>query len=110
MNHDRIDEILEQWKHESPQLDVPAIAVIGRVLRIARLLEKHRESVLAEYGLVWSFDMLATLRRQGPPYQLKLTDLCELLMLVETQSGRIEVESSLRQGSTFRFCLLLAEC
>ncbi|MDX2098243.1 MAG: MarR family transcriptional regulator [Leptolyngbyaceae cyanobacterium bins.59] len=82
MNYDRIDEILEQWKHESPQLDVSALAVIGRVLRIARLLEKHRESVLAEYGLnVWSFDMLATLRRQGPPYQLKPTDLYELLML-----------------------------
>jgi DNA-binding MarR family transcriptional regulator len=82
MKHDRIDDILEQWKHESPQLDVSALAVTGRVLRIARLLEKHRESVLADYGLnVWSFDMLATLRRQGPPYQLKPTDLYELLML-----------------------------
>ncbi|MBI4780745.1 MAG: MarR family transcriptional regulator [Oscillatoriophycideae cyanobacterium NC_groundwater_1537_Pr4_S-0.65um_50_18] len=82
MKHDRIDEILEQWQRESPQLDVSALAVTGRVLRIARLLEKHRESVLAEYGLnVWSFDMLATLRRQGSPYQLKPTDLYELLML-----------------------------
>ncbi len=82
MNHDRIDNILEQWQRESPQLDVSALAVTGRILRIARLLEKHRESVLAEYGLnVWSFDMLATLRRQGAPYQLKPTDLYELLML-----------------------------
>lgn len=82
MKHDRIDKILDQWQHESPQLDVSALAVTGRVMRIARLLEKHRESVLAEYGLnVWSFDMLATLRRQGPPYQLKPTDLYELLML-----------------------------
>ncbi|HEY9658541.1 MAG TPA: hypothetical protein V6C65_08835, partial [Allocoleopsis sp.] len=54
MNHDRIDDILEQWQRESPQLDVSALAVTGRVLRIARLLEKHRESVLADYGLnVW---------------------------------------------------------
>ena len=82
MNHDRIDKILEQWQREAPQLDVSALRVTGRVLRIARLLEKHRESVLAEFGLnVWSFDMLATLRRQGPPYQLKPTDLYELLML-----------------------------
>jgi len=82
MKHDRIDNILEQWQSESPQLDVSPLAVTGRVLRIARLLEKHRESVLAAYGLnVWSFDMLATLRRQGPPYQLKPTDLYELLML-----------------------------
>lgn len=82
MKPDRIDNILEQWQHESPQLDVSALAVTGRIMRIARLLEKHRESVLADYGLnVWSFDMLATLRRQGPPYQLKPTDLYELLML-----------------------------
>lgn len=82
MEHDRIDEILEQWQRESPQLDVSALAVIGRVLRIARLLEKHRETVLAEYGLnVWSFDVLATLRRQGSPYRLKPTDLYSLLML-----------------------------
>ncbi len=82
MTHDRIDEILEQWQRESPQLDVSALAVTGRVMRIARLLEKHRETVLAEYGLnVWSFDVLATLRRQGSPYQLKPTDLYGLLML-----------------------------
>ncbi|VXD18849.1 MarR family winged helix-turn-helix transcriptional regulator [Planktothrix paucivesiculata] len=82
MKHDRIDEILEQWQRESPELDVSALAVIGRVLRIARLLEKHRETVLADYGLnVWSFDVLATLRRQGSPYQLKPTDLYGLLML-----------------------------
>lgn len=82
MKHDRIDEILEQWRQEAPGLDVSAIAVVGRVLRIARLLEKHRESVLVDYGLnVWSFDVLATLRRQGAPYQLKPTDLYGLLML-----------------------------
>jgi DNA-binding MarR family transcriptional regulator len=82
MKHDRIDDILEQWQRESPLLDLSALAVTGRVMRIARLLEKHRESILASYGLtVWSFDMLATLRRQGPPYQLKPTDLYDLLML-----------------------------
>lgn len=82
MKTDRIDTILEQWSKEAPALDTSPLAVVGRVLRIARLLEKHRETVLSEFGLnVWSFDMLATLRRQGPPYQLKPTDLYELLML-----------------------------
>jgi DNA-binding MarR family transcriptional regulator len=82
MELDKIDYILDQWRQELPQLDASALAVVGRVLRIARLLEKHRETVLADYGLsVWSFDVLATLRRQGPPYQLKPTDLYGLLML-----------------------------
>lgn len=82
MKYDRIDKILEQWQQESPQLDVSPLAVTGRMMRIARLLEKHRETILAKYGLnVWSFDVLATLRRQGSPYQLKPTDLYRLLML-----------------------------
>jgi len=79
---DKIDYIFEQWRQESPQLDISPLGIVGRVLRIARLLEKHRETVLAEYGLsVWSFDVVTTLRRQGKPYQLKPTDLYSLLML-----------------------------
>ena len=82
MTRDRLDHIFSQWQQEAPDLDISALAVVGRVLRMARLLEKHREQVLAEYGLnVWSFDVLTTLRRQGPPYQLKPTDLYQLLML-----------------------------
>jgi DNA-binding MarR family transcriptional regulator len=82
MTQDRIDKILQQWEQESPQMKVSALAVTGRMLRIARLLEKHRETVLAEYGLnVWSFDVVTTLRRQGAPYQLKPTDLYDLLMI-----------------------------
>lgn len=82
MTKDTIDKILAQWQQEAPALDVSALAVIGRILQLAQLLEKHRETVLAEFDLtVWSFDMLATLRRQGPPYQLKPTELYKWLML-----------------------------
>lgn len=82
MASDKIDRILEQWQQELPQVNVAPLAVTGRLLRIARLLEKQRETLLAKYGLsVWSFDVLATLRRQGPPDQLKPTDLYSLLML-----------------------------
>lgn len=82
MTQDKIDKILTQWKRESPQLDLSSLAVIGRILQLSRLLEKQRESVLADFDLtLWSFDMLATLRRQGPPYQLKPTELYGLLML-----------------------------
>ncbi len=110
MNHDRIDTILNQWQQEAPGLDVSALAVTGRILRIARLLEKHRETVLAPYGLtVWSFDVVATLRRQGSPYQLKPTDLYDLLMLssgaMTNRIDRLEQEGivvRLRDGSDRR--------
>ena len=82
MEQDKIDYICQQWRQESPQLDTSPLGIVGRLLRIARLLEKHREVVLAEYGLsIWSFDVVTTLRRQGKPYQLKPTDLYSLLML-----------------------------
>lgn len=82
MTQDKVDTILAQWGRESPQLDVSSLAVVGRILQLARLLEKQRESVLVDFDLtLWSFDMLATLRRQGPPHQLKPTELYGLLML-----------------------------
>ena len=82
MAQDDIDKILSQWQREAPALDVSSLAVVGRVLQIAQLLERHRETILAEFNLtVWSFDMLATLRRQGPPFQLKPTELYKSLML-----------------------------
>lgn len=82
MTQDNIDKILAQWQREVPALDASPLAVVGRVLQLAQLLEKHRETVLADVGLtVWSFDMLATLRRQGLPYQLTPTALHKWLML-----------------------------
>ncbi|MEO1132704.1 MAG: MarR family transcriptional regulator [Cyanobacteria bacterium J06639_1] len=82
MTQDNIDKILAQWQREAPALDVSSLAVVGRILQLSRLLEKHRETVLADFGLaVWSFDMLATLRRQGSPYQLKPTELYQWMML-----------------------------
>ena len=89
---DSIDEILTQWQREAPTLDVSSLAVVGRVLQLAQLLERHREAVLADLGLaLWSFDMLATLRRQGPPYQLKPTALYKSLMLSSgTMTNRID--------------------
>lgn len=82
MTSDPIDQILTQWKQESPELDLSSLGVTGRILQLARLLEKHREAVLVDFDLnLWSFDMLATLRRQGAPYRLKPTELYGLLML-----------------------------
>ncbi|MEM1280332.1 MAG: MarR family transcriptional regulator [Cyanobacteria bacterium P01_H01_bin.152] len=82
MTQDPIDKILTQWQQEAPDLDLSSLGVIERILRLARLLEKRREAVLGDFDLnLWSFDMLATLRRQGAPYRLKPTELYGLLML-----------------------------
>lgn len=83
---DGVDEILDQWARERPDLDVSPIGVVGRISRLARELEARLESVYREQGLEggW-YDVLATLRRAGPPYRLRASDFTRTLML--TSSG-----------------------
>jgi DNA-binding MarR family transcriptional regulator len=83
---DGVDRIIEQWRRERPELDHSPIGVVGRISRLARELEQRLEPVYREHGLEpgWH-DVLATLRRTGPPYQLRPTDLTGTLML--TSSG-----------------------
>jgi DNA-binding MarR family transcriptional regulator len=84
--HDGVDTILEQWQRERPDLDSSPIGVIGRISRLARELEARLEPVYKAHGLEpgWH-DVLATLRRTGPPYQLRPTEFTDALML--TSSG-----------------------
>jgi DNA-binding MarR family transcriptional regulator len=83
---DGIDAILQQWQRERPDLDTSPIGVIGRISRLAREIELRLEPVYAASGLEpgW-YDVLATLRRAGPPYRLRPTDFAASLML--TSSG-----------------------
>ena len=83
---DGVDAIIEQWRRERPELDHSPVGVVGRVSRLARELEARLETVYREHGLEpgWH-DVLATLRRTGPPYQLRPSDFTGSLML--TSSG-----------------------
>jgi len=79
---DHIQEVVEQWAAETPALDRSAFAVIGRISRLAHLLEPELDLVFAEYGLTGGeFDVLAALRRSGPPYRLTPTSLRKAVLL-----------------------------
>ncbi len=94
---DGVDLILEQWRRERPELDHSPIGVVGRVSRLARELEQRLEPVYREHGLEpgWH-DVLATLRRTGPPYRLRPTELTEAVML--TSSGTTKRLDRLEQA------------
>jgi DNA-binding MarR family transcriptional regulator len=94
---DGVDLILEQWERERPDLDASPIGVIGRVSRLARELEQRLEPVYREHGLEpgW-YDVLATLRRTGPPYRVRPTDFTNALML--TSSGTTKRLDRLEQA------------
>src|SRR5579859_2417067 len=73
----------QQWRRERPGIDAGVMATVGRVLEAAYLLERERlEPFAARFGLQkGEFDVLATLRRSGTPYELTPTVLYEALML-----------------------------
>ncbi|MFD7236201.1 MarR family winged helix-turn-helix transcriptional regulator [Streptomyces syringium] len=65
---DHVDRVLEQWAERRPDLDVSPMAVIGRLSRLHRLIDAELGRTFAAHGLdKASFDVLATLRRSGPP-------------------------------------------
>lgn len=67
---DSVDRITEAWRRERPDIDVSSIGVVTRIWRIGRHLERHRKQRLDLVGTDRvTLDVLATLRRSGPPYQ-----------------------------------------
>ncbi|MBL8898624.1 MAG: MarR family transcriptional regulator [Planctomycetes bacterium] len=92
MTRDRIDLLQQQWRSERPELDPTPMAVVGRVLRLAKLLEASLERALQPFELAaWEFDVLATLRRHGAPYRMSATRLATSSMLTSgAMTNRID--------------------
>ncbi|WP_182524868.1 MarR family winged helix-turn-helix transcriptional regulator [Nocardioides dongkuii] len=79
---DHVGRILAQWAAERPDLDVAPMGVIGRLHRLAARLTEELVAVYAEHGLgEGEFDVLATLRRSGAPYELAPGDLAASTMV-----------------------------
>jgi DNA-binding MarR family transcriptional regulator len=80
---DRADVAIQQWARERPDLPSLPMAVLGRLADAAeRVTRDHMDPLFAQSGLQrGEYDVLATLRRSGKPYQLSPTQLYEALMI-----------------------------
>jgi len=79
---DHVDHLIEQWGRVLPELDVSPMAVIARISRLCRILERDVDAIYAEYGLNHAqFGVLAALRRAGPPYRRSPTELYNSLLI-----------------------------
>ena|SRR3984957_10384125 len=89
---DRIDQILSQWERERPDLDTRAMGLVGRIQRSAAALRPRLDETHGLSGLSGeSFDVLASLRRSGAPYQLSPTQLFREMMLTSgAMTNRID--------------------
>lgn len=75
---DRIALLQAEWRRERPDLDPSPQGVIGRLHRVALLLTDRLTAVYADYGLSeGDFDVLATLRRAGAPYERLAGELAD---------------------------------
>ncbi|MFT3875473.1 MAG: MarR family transcriptional regulator [Propioniciclava sp.] len=89
---DDVDRIVAAWSHEVPELDVSPLHVLSRVNRLARHLDFTRRDAFAAHGLDgWEFDVLAALRRGGPPYELSPGQLIQQTLSTSgTMTNRID--------------------
>jgi DNA-binding MarR family transcriptional regulator len=79
---DSIERARAEWAAERPDLDTSPMEIIGRLLHAEHLVGALIRGELRHAGLDrGGFDVLATLRRSGPPYELTPTRLYEELVL-----------------------------
>lgn len=79
---DHVDRLRAQWLREMPEVDTSPMEIIGRARRITLALRPDIEAVFARHGLdAGEFDVLGSLRRSGPPYRLRPTELYKVLMI-----------------------------
>ncbi|MEU5761437.1 MarR family transcriptional regulator [Nocardia sp. NPDC047648] len=77
MTHELRDEIpsatqiAAAWRRELPGARTESIEILTPLWRVAKLLTDERQRTLQRLGIDEStLDLLSTLRRSGPPYQL----------------------------------------
>jgi DNA-binding MarR family transcriptional regulator len=78
---DHVDRVRAQWRAVRPEIDTSPIDIVARIGRAAAYLDQSTNALMSEHGLARSsWDVLASLRRAGPPYQLSPTELYRGLM------------------------------
>jgi DNA-binding MarR family transcriptional regulator len=89
---DAVDAIVAQWERERPDLDLEAMAVVGRLGRLLVVAQREIEAVFGKHGLQrGEFDVLAALRRSGEPFELNPSVLADTLMLSRAgMTGRLD--------------------
>lgn len=78
MAKDSVDQILEQWSLERPDLDTSSLSVVVRLMALYKPLLRQATKALEPLELeLWQYDVLSALRRQGKPFSLSATRLAE---------------------------------
>jgi DNA-binding MarR family transcriptional regulator len=100
--HDWTAQVVDRWRELRPDLDPEPMLVVARLQRLAALIDDVLRPPFAEAGLAnGDFDLLAALRRQGPPHEARPGDLATV-MLVTTGATTKRIDRLERQGLVTR--------
>jgi len=109
MDPDPVDDvarIVARWRDERPDLDPAPLLVVGRIIRLAHVLDAALRPPFAAARLHGGdFDVLAALRRSGEPYLARPHELSTSLLVttgaVTKRLDRLEAAGLVeRRGST----------
>jgi DNA-binding MarR family transcriptional regulator len=82
MERDVVDEKLDIWARELPALDLPTEALVERIQKLARYLNRSLDETASQYGLTLTdWRVLGSLRGAGPTYRLPAGAIAEQLSL-----------------------------
>lgn len=89
---DSVTHLVADWARQRPDLDPLPIGVFARIHRLSSHLHNRTRGWLEAEGLTWeAFSLIATLRRQGPPYEMRPTDILrESLLTSGAVTNRID--------------------
>ncbi len=67
---DSVDQKLEVWLREIPELDTRTEGIVDRINVLQRVIRKTHDDTLEEFGLTWGeVQVLSSIRYGGAPYQ-----------------------------------------
>ena len=79
---DLVDEVVEGFRRERPDLDGLTIETVCRLIFTGRIIEQRATKTLAAFGMNYTdLDVLGTLRRTPHPHELAPADLIRSVMI-----------------------------
>ncbi|MCH9676475.1 MAG: MarR family transcriptional regulator [Candidatus Nanopelagicales bacterium] len=100
---DDVDQIVAAWQVQRPDLDVTPLQVLSRLTRVSAQLDTARAKAFRDHDLdSWEFDVLAALRRTGPPFTLSAGTLSTQTH-VTSGTMTTRVDRLLERGFVARF-------
>ncbi|MGX7678110.1 MarR family winged helix-turn-helix transcriptional regulator [Jatrophihabitans sp. DSM 45814] len=103
LSGDSVSVIRAQWASERPELETTPMGIFGRIAKLYRAQIEASEMAHRHLGISQAdVDVLATLRRSGPPYRLTPSQLTAQMMI---SSGGVtqRVDRLARLGLVERF-------